>query len=197
MMKLAGVLLSLSFLLSCATTTVNNKGLSVLTEEGYNEKVDKWTDRIEDYSGLNNTVTIAATLLNSEMVEAQLDQNARLFQWDQTRLDQERKDAEDRKNKQTDVFVSFYSPERKWDDLSKSKTLWRVFLDSNGQRYEGKAVKIKLLTREIQGLYPYHTPFATPYLITFPVPTRNVDGHPIRLIFTGSIGSVNLNFGNK
>jgi hypothetical protein len=196
-MKTLVMFFSFLALTACATMTTNEKGLNVLSESGYDAVVDKWSDRIEDYSGLNNTITVMATLLNTEMLNAQLDHNARMFQWDQNKMTEERKLVEEKAAKQTEVFVSFYSPERKWDDLAKSKTLWKVFLDVNGQRYEGKAAKIKLLTREIQSLYPYHTAYGTPYTIQFPVDTKNVDGKQVRLIFTGSIGAVTLNFGPK
>jgi len=185
------------FSTSCSTITTNDKGVHVLTEDGYGAVVDKWSDRIEDYSGLNNTITVMATLLNSEVLNAQLEHNARLFQWDQNKMNQERVLLEEKSSKQAEVFVSFYSPERKWDDLSKSKTLWKVFLDVNGQRHEGRATKIKLLTREIQSLYPYHTIYGTPYSIIFPVDTKTLDGKSVRLIFTGSIGSVSLSFKEK
>lgn len=182
---------------SCATITTNDKGVHVLTEDGYGAVIDKWSDRIESYSGLNNTITVMATVLNSEVMTAQLEHNARLFQWDQNKMNQERLLVEQKAAKQAEVFVSFYSPERKWDDLSKSKTLWKVFLDVNGQRHEGQATKIKLLTREIQSLYPYHTLHGTPYSIVFPLDSKSLDGKTVRLIFTGSIGSVTLTFGEK
>ncbi|WP_413290233.1 hypothetical protein [Bdellovibrio sp. HCB337] len=198
-MKHVGILLSTTFLLAaCASSMITNRaGVNIISQDGYEDVVDKWSDHIEDYNGLNNTVTVHATLLGSEAALAQVDQNARLFQWDQVNYDNEKKLAENRMAQETQVFVSFYSPERKWDDLYKSKTLWKVFLDANGQRYEGKVTKIKLLTREVQSLYHYHTSFATPYTISFPVAARSLDGHPVKLVFTGAIGSVNLNFGPK
>lgn len=189
------VLLSISLLTAaCATTTTNNAGVSVLSKNAYENLVDRWSDRIEDYNGLNNTVTLQATLLNPEVARGQLDQNARLYQWDQVQYDNEKKNLENRQTTETQVFVSFYSPERKWDDLYKSKTLWKIFLDANGQRYEGKATKVKLLIPEIQSLYHYHTSFATPYIITFPVGANTLGANPARLVLTGAIGSVTLNF---
>jgi len=196
-MKHIGFLISILLLSSCASVTTNRAGLNVITSAAYENVIDQWTDRIEDYSGLSNTVTIQATLLNPQVVMAQADQNARIFQWDQITYDNEKKNAENRMASETQVFVSFYSPERKWDDLYKSKTLWKVFLDANGQRYEGKVAKVKLLTPEIQSLYHYHTGFATPYLITFPVSARTLGSNPAKLIFTGAIGSVTLSFGPK
>lgn len=195
MMKTVGFFLLILNLVSCASTTTNRAGLNIMSESAYENVIDKWSDNIENYNGLSNTMSIKATLLNNEAALAQLDQNARLFQWDQITFDNEKKNLETRLGQRTEVFVSFYSPERKWDDLYKSKTLWKIFLDVDGMRFEGKATKIKLLPREIQGLYHYHTSFATPYTVTFPVPANTLDGKTVRLIFTGSVGSAALNFG--
>lgn len=195
MMKTVGFLFLALNLISCASTTTNRAGLNIMSESAYESVIDKWSDNIENYNGLSNTMSIKATLLNNEAATAQLDQNARLFQWDQITFDNEKKKLETRLGQQTEVFVSFYSPERKWDDLYKSKTLWKIFLDVDGMRFEGKATKIKLLPREIQGLYHYHTSFATPYTVSFPVPASTLDGKTVRLIFTGSVGSATLNFG--
>jgi len=194
-MKKVGIILAALFLASCASTTENRSGVTVMNETAYEAVVDKWTDHVEDYNGFNNTVTIMATIVTPEVALAQVDQNARIFQWDQITYDNEKKKTETALTTKTDAFVSFYSPERKWDDLYKSKTLWKVFLDVNGQRYEGKAAKVKLLPREVQKMYHYHTVFATPYLISFPVAATSINGSPARLVFTGAVGSVNLNFG--
>lgn len=194
-MKYLGILVTALLLSSCASTSVNRGGVTVMSEDAYEGVVDKWSDHVEDYNGLNNTVTIMATLLTPEVVVAQVDQNARQFQWDQVAYDNEKKKAENAMATKTEAFVSFYSPERKWDDLYKSKTLWKVFLDVNGQRYEGTVSKIKLLPREIQKLYHYHTSFATPYMLSFPVAATAVGNSPARLVFTGAVGSVTLNLG--
>jgi hypothetical protein len=191
---------AIGFLLcaSCVSSTVvSESGLTLMSESAYESIVEKWTDLVETYSGINNTVTVQATLLNTEVATAQADQSARIFLWDRSKYETEKRDMNDRLARQTDVFVSFYTPERKWDDLAKSKTLWKIYLDANGQRYEGKAVKMKLLPRELQSLYPYHTAFGTPYLLTFPVSTHSVDGKPVRLVLTGAVDSVTLNFPAK
>lgn len=196
-MKYLGILITALILSACASHTVNNGGVTIMSEDAYDSTIDKWSDHVEDYNGLNNTVTIMATLLAPEAVLAQVDQNARLFQWDQVGYDNEKKKAENAMATKTEAFVSFYSPERKWDDLYRSKTLWKVFLDVRGQRYEGTVSKVKLLPREIQKLYSYHTTFATPYMISFPVAATAVGNGPARLIFTGAVGSITLHFGIK
>jgi hypothetical protein len=193
---LAGVLILTIF--GCASErTTNDHGLNLMSSSAYESTIDQWTDYVETYNGINNTVTVQATLINSEVAAAQTDQSARTYQWDQAKYDSEKKDLAERLSKETDVFVSFYSPERKWDDLSKSKTLWKMYLDVNGQRYEGKAIKSKLLPRELQSLYHYHSSFSTPYMLSFPVSTKSVDGKPARLVLTGAVDAVTLDFPPK
>lgn len=165
-----------------------------MTEDEYEAIVESNSDHKSSYDGLYNTLQMGATLINPTVARAQLDQNARLFLWDREKFDAEAKKTEDELTKETKVFVSLYTPERKHDDLNKSKTLWKFFLDVNGRRYEGKATKIKLLVTEIQGLYPYHTRFATPYYLSFPVSAKFIEKDSTRLVMSGPVGSVSADF---
>ena len=197
-MKNATLLFSLLItniiLSACASSEKNNHGLVLISESEYEKITESYTDKVQIYSGLYNIMDISGTVVNTSVAKAQLDQNARLYEWDAAKMTTEKVKSDEELNKETEVFISFYTPERKHDDLQKNKTLWKIFLDANGKRYEGKAKKIKLLTQEIRGLYPYHTQFATPYLITFPVSTKSVEGTPLKLTITGSVGSASLNF---
>lgn len=182
------------FLAACATREVTPSGLNLMSESVYQATVEKYSDTIEVYDGLNNTITIKGTILNSQVAMAQLDQNARLFLWDQTKFAEEKKKTEDNLKKEISIFVSFYTPTRKHDDLHKSKTLWKIFLDAEGRRFEGKATKIKLLTEEVRRLYWYHGRFTTPYTLTFQVPAALVERTTSKLTITGPVGSASLNF---
>lgn len=183
-------------LLACATTEKLSSGIEVITQSEYENIVAKNTDKNQVYESLYNVLDVNGTILNSQMITAQLSQSARLYLWDKTRLDQETAKRKEKSDKELEVFVSFYTPERKNDDLAKNKTLWKIFLDLDGKRYEGKATKIKLLPAEIQGMYPYYTKFSTPYSIVFPVGTGLADGKATKLILTGAVGSTSLNFNN-
>ncbi|NUM57457.1 MAG: hypothetical protein HUU56_02435 [Bdellovibrionaceae bacterium] len=157
------------------------------------------TQRKQVYSGLYNIMDLTTTLLTSKVVDAQNDQFARLYLWDENKYSQEKAKSLDKISKETEVFVSFFTPERKHDDLHKNQTLWKVFMDlsNNGEskRIEGKVKKIKLLTEEIQGFYPYHNRFATPYTITFPISIKQVESYTeVNLTITGPIGSATVNF---
>ena len=141
-----------------------------------------------------NVLTFSATMLNSKILQAQLMQKARLYQWDSTTFNNETQKVNTETDKAAQFFISFYTPERKHDDLHKNQTLWKIFLDADGRRYEGKATKIKLLTNEVQALYPDHTRFATPYILTFPVSMKSIENKPVRLTLTGTVASATVEF---
>lgn len=183
-----------SLQISCATTEKISSGIEVITQSEYENILATQTDHIQNYEGLYNTLEVTATLENSKIISAQNSQSARLYLWDKIRFETEAKKREEKAEKETEVFLSFYTPERKNDDLAKNKTLWKIFLDVDGKRYEGKAAKVKLVLSEINALYPYHTRFATPYVVSFPVSTKVVDGKAVKLIVTGAPGSATLNF---
>jgi hypothetical protein len=179
---------------ACATEVVTPTGLTLMSESVYNSVIADYSDAIERYDGLYNIITMRGTILNSKVAHAQLDQNARHYMWDQTKYTEEKNKTDEGLKKELQVHLSFYTPDRKHDDLQKSKTLWKIFLDSEGRRYEGKAIKVKLLPAEIIGLYSYHDHFTTPYTLTFAVPAALVENKATKLTITGPVGSASLNF---
>lgn len=188
-------LFSLFLLLtSCASYEVTPAGVGVRTSGNYMDTLEKYTDKVRSYSGFYNTLDAEGTLLNSAVAQAQLERQADLYQWEEKRFAEEKEKFEARLSKETEIFLSFFTPDRKNDDLFKAKTMWKIFLDVDGRRYEGKAAKIKLQVVEIQGLYPFHNRFYTPYSITFPVPMRSLEGKPLKLTLTGPVGSGTLEF---
>lgn len=180
-------LTSLFLILSaCATTP---KGIV-----DYDQVIEENSDKIRRYSGFYNTIDMEATVINSKVAAAQLQQSVNLYQWDDKKVAEEKANFENRLSKESEIFLSFFTPDRKNDDLFKNNTMWKIFLDVDGKRYEGKARKIKLQVVEIQGLYPYHNRFYTPYSLTFPVSMRSIEGKPMKLTLTGPVGSGSLEF---
>lgn len=192
---LASIVIIGSLLVACASTPETQiSGVTLISDEQYQEAIDKNSAGKELYSGLYNTLNIRATLLRPSMNAAVLQKNARMYQWDKPKFDEESAKSATKTSQETEVFVSFFTPEKKHDDLHKNKTLWKIFLDVNGKRYEGKAAKIKLLTTEIQAFYPEHNSFSTPYLISFPVAANTLEKSDAKLTLTGPITSVSLDF---
>lgn len=193
------IVLALSFfvlLSSCATRLPTPEGVPEVTIANYEKAVVDKTQKIEIYDGLYNKLTVQSTWVDSLLTEYALSHSARLSQWNEVKYRDERSKRIGKNAESTEFFVSFYAPEKKHTDLSTKKTIWKIFLDVNGQRYEGKATKIKSILSEIQALYPYHNRWSVPYTVSFPVATSLIEGKPAKLIFTGAVGSAELGYNN-
>lgn len=195
-MKLLSITLVSLFVISCSTKTpANTPNLKLISESDYTDLIKKNSRQEQVYSGLYNAIDVSGVAVNTEVSEAQVDQLARVYIWDENKYTQEKIKAEEKLRKESEFFVSFFTPERKHDDLHKNKTLWKIFLDVEGKRYEGKVTKVKLLTEELQSLYPFHNRFSTPYTIVFPIPMKQIEGSSsIKLTITGPVGSSTVDY---
>lgn len=194
-LKFPLLLITLSALtFSCATRLKTPTGVPDISISDYESAVTDRTQKIEVYDGFYNKLTVQATWLDSKLSDNALSYNARLSQWNEETYKEERAKKVNKNAESTEFFISFYTPERKHSDLVGSKNLWKIFLDVNGQRYQGKATKIKMLFSEVQALYPHHNRWSYPYIVTFPVATSLVENKDAVLTFTGAVGSAQLNF---
>lgn len=194
-LKYTLLLVSLSFLtFSCASRLKTPPGVPEVSVSDYESAVNDRTQKIEVYDGFYNKLTVQATWLDTKLSDYALSYNARISQWNEDTYKEERTKRVNKNAESTEFFVSFYTPERKHSDLVGSKNLWRIYLDVNGQRYQGKASKVKLLYSEVQTMYPQHSRWSTPYIVSFPVATSLVENKDAVLTFTGAVGSAQLNF---
>ncbi len=179
---------------SCVTPYQNPNLPSLIPESQYNTLMEDYSTNKKIYDGFYQTMEINTTILNTPISRAQLDHKARIYQWTAEQYATNKGEMESSLSKETKVFFDFFVPERKHDDLNKSKTLWRVFLDAGGKRYDGKIEKLKTIVADVTSLYPTHNRFFTPYVITFPVPVSKVENGPSTLTITGPVGSTTLEF---
>lgn len=179
---------------ACAGYEVTPSGRPILTENRYYKVIDDYSDQTSRYSGLYNLLDIQGTILNSKVLDAQEDQLSRIYLWDDKKAVEEKAKHELRLKKESELFLAFYSPERKSDDLNKNNSQWRIFLDVDGKRYEGKISKVKATGPELLSIYPNFNRFYTPYSVVFNVPMKNIESHEMKMTITGSVGSAVLNF---
>lgn len=172
--------------LSCQTTQIGSNQ-SYINESDYKTQLDKFSDDAQEYDGLQNTLDISATILNSTILTAQTQRQATLLNWDKTQYEKELTSKLNSTQSKTDFFVSFYTPERKNSDLTRSETLWKLILSSNNKRIEGKVSKITLLNSEIQSLYPQHNRWSNAYIVSFPIPLSEVEKSKCELSISGPL----------
>ncbi len=185
--------LAILFVLGGCTTTDKNLKQDDQVDP-YLRTLEKSTAGDEDYNGFYNQFSFRATLLNSDVREAILQKQADYYQWDKPKLTSEKQKADQEMASQTAVFVSFFTPDRKNDNLVDAKSIWRVYLDAGGRRFVASVQKSKKLLAELATLYPYHARWNTPYVFTFPVPTSSIEREKTVLTITGPLGTRNVEF---
>lgn len=193
------ILIVLSFLLvRCAHTAVDSaplaNGITPLPEQEYAEVIQKNTVKTNQYAGLYQTFQADMTIENSEVQTAALRQRGYFLQWDQKQFQTEREKGMQENSAYAKFFLRFYSPVHDYDDLHKGKTIWRVFLEINGQRLEGKVKKLSEKFVELQTTYPHLDHFSTPYEVTFSVPMTTVETTPCKVTLTSSLGTAGFAF---
>lgn len=194
-MGLGASLISAAVLLSvgCSSTQLKEttrptEGSLPVVPQTYTEKMDRFSAGDSEYSGFYNNFQYKATLRNSYIREVQLERMADYYKWDAEKLASEKEKSNQEMQTETEVFVSFFTPDRRADNLADSKTIWRIYLEVGGRRYQGKAVRSNKLLPELIALYPYHTRWTTPYIFTFPVPTTAIETQSSTLTITGPLG---------
>lgn len=179
---------------SCVTPYQNPNLPTLIPESQYNSTAEKYSVNKKVYDGLYQTMEISATLLNTPVATAQLDHKARIYQWTAEQYKSNQAELQSSLSKETKIFFDFFVPDRKHDDLHKPKTLWKIFLDAGGQRYEAKAERLKTIQADVQSLYPMHNRFFSPYILTFPVPVSKIENATSTLTITGPVGTSTVEF---
>jgi hypothetical protein len=186
--------ISLSTLVSCASQPRMSPNSNLISESDYYERIEKATRKQEHYDGLMNLLTYSATMLSNDVAQAQIDHQARLYQYDEAAYQNEKSKSLTDRAKQTDFFLSFFVPEKRYDDLAKKSTKWKIFLDVAGKRYEAKVSKMKNQLAELTQYYPNHTRWSTAYKLTFPISTSITEAGSPKLTITGPLTSSSVQF---
>jgi len=156
--------------------------------------IEQYSAGDSEFAGLYNTFELKATLLNTDVREALIRRQAEYYQWDEGQQSTEREKATQELSAETEVFLSFATPERKNDNLTDKKSIWRIFLDVGGRRYVGQPKKERRLIAELQAQFPFHTRWNTPYMLSFPVSAKAIETQVVKLTLTGPLGSRVLEF---
>src|SRR5207245_2042324 len=120
----------MGFLAGCALHETQIEGVNLMSHPQIAQSIEDSTRHDVAYQGLYNTIELWGTLRNNEVILAQLHQSAHFAEWDKVKYLAESNKAEEKAKKETEVFLSFYTPEHKNDDLNKDKSQWRVYLEA-------------------------------------------------------------------
>ncbi len=157
-------------------------------------EIERFSDGDAQYVGFYNNFLYRATILNSNVRSALLRKQNEFYQWDRDKFSGEREKSDRNAGTETTIFLSFFTPERRNDNLSDAKSIWRVYLDAGDRRYQGKVKKLRTPLAELVALYPYHTRWNTAYEVTFPIPTPAIETQALKLTITGPLGVKTVSF---
>jgi hypothetical protein len=163
----------------------------------YAALLNKYTHKTNQYSGLYQTFQADVTILNSEVQSALVRQRASFQGWDEKQFQMEREKSIQEASAYSKFFLRFFAGDRDYDDLNKPKTIWKVYLDFNGSRFEGKIKKLPEKNVELSALFPNMDHFSTGYEITFSLPMTTLETGTSKITLTSSLGTAQFVFPPK
>lgn len=186
-------------LASCGHSPVQNgRIIDPVDESEYKATINKYTRSDRQYSGFYQSYELAGTLITNETSQAILKKRGTYLQWDSKSLSSEREKALQALSTQTTFLFSLYTPERTHNDLNKGTSIWKIYLDADGTRYEGRVKKRNEKLVDIIHLFPYHSRWSIAYRVDFDVPTSVVErSSKLRIVFTSSLGASTFEFSPK
>jgi hypothetical protein len=182
-----------SILIGCASIPETTQTFS-MSEDQYEDVIESYSDHTQKYDGPYNVLEVHATILNSHVLEAQSLRQATQFQWDKIKYQSELQAKLDGAKAKTEVFVSFFTPDKKSGDLLRADTLWKTILKTETKELPGTPKKLSLLPVEIKSLYPQYNRWSTGYIITFDTPVTAIEKQNSELVITGPVGAATLKF---
>lgn len=187
--------LTFSILAGCVQAPVTHRDpVPSLPRGEYEALIKRNTRSANQYSGLYQTFQCDVTQLNNEVLAESLKQKGHFLQWNQTEYQQERDKVMQEASAYAKFFIRFYTPDRDYDDLDKGKSIWKVYLEYSGNRFEGKIRKLNDKLIEIEAMYPHMNRFSTPYEVTFNIPMPTIEGGSAKVVITSSLGTAEFPF---
>lgn len=146
------------------------------------------------YHGLENNFSFQATIHNLSVTNYLLEKEARFYDWSGLKVQSEQTTVADSRGRESVIFLSFYAPKTSDANLTDANSVWKIYLTIGGERYEPVISKDNRKLTEVQALYPYHTRWSYPYILTFPVPMTQVESQSSQLMITGPLGKKVVEF---
>ena len=180
-------------LMACASSPEPSPTFS-MSEDQYTDVAENYSAHTQKYDGPYNVLEVNATLMNTHVIEAQTLRQASVFQWSKPKYQKALEEKQNASKEKTEVFISFFTPDKKSGDLTRTNTLWTILLKVDDKEFAGIPKKLSSLPVEISSLYPNHNRWSNPYIVTFDVPVNQIEKSTSELVLTGPVGAASLTF---
>lgn len=178
----------LTFQVGCSTFSTE--------ESSYEKMIESETQHASQYDGFYQTFQTSVTFLNTKIATAVTERKSQFSGYDAQQAQKERSQMLQNMSRETQFILRLYTPENQNNDLNKPDSIWKIYLESNGQRYVGKAVKMTERSTELKYLYPHADRFSQYYLVRFLTPTTSVESQSAKIILTSPLGTKEFLFSN-
>ncbi len=145
------------------------------------------------FAGVYENFEFRSTLFTREVSLAVHKRLKQYYDWNEEESSQKLSKRMDEMNNKTKIWLSFYTPSGKDNNLSNKRSIWKIYIFNQGQRYEGKPYPANANLSAAKALMPYHSRWTTAYYVDFPVPTDQLQGS-VKLVITGPLGRREVNF---
>jgi hypothetical protein len=160
----------------------------------YEQKAAQWSRYEKTYEGFSNTMQVGITLFHPDLLRSQLQFKGEMYGWDQA-MYQEQSIVELQKGtRKTKAFLAFYTPDRRLNQLARTQSPWRIFLDVEGRRIQAEVQKNRVAPIELRTLYSRFTRWHTPYDIEFDIPFEALKGKTFQIQVSGPGGQQSFSF---
>jgi hypothetical protein len=171
---------------------VKDKGMS----EEYLQALGRWTRSKIIYSQFDTQAHISATLRSPEFNRAYTKEYARIYQLSGEEL--KNHEAMQVASEFTEFIFYAYIPDRTENDFDRRGSIWSIFLlNGKGEKITPVEVRrVDPVTPVVTGFFTYIKPYyGISYWLRFPSLEKiGGVGGPLKLVFAGVIGKVELEF---
>jgi hypothetical protein len=183
-------------LVSCMSPTIKSGAPigTALSDSEYSKLMSTNTEHKIEYDGFYNKFEVFVTYMNSDVQSAYLQRRSDVLQWDVKTAQTERDKMFQENSTQTKFSMSLFTPTSRLNDLHKGTSIWKLYLEVDGQRYEGKPSKRNIKLEDHIALFPQHNRWSTPYEIVFQNPLSISEKSDVKFIITSSQGSAEFTF---
>lgn len=137
----------------------------------YKKSLKKWTrgDQVYRAEDLQAIVQWNATLLDDSMLQAQATHYAKAYEISEAEKKQKLEERKKKKGNEVLVFVSFYSGDRHFDDLTDERAKWDLRLMAGGVTF--RPTRIEKISKRPTPLdvfyFPYLNEWSRGYYVWF------------------------------
>jgi hypothetical protein len=197
--RILQILITIAVLSLSACSSPQKRGAEVgprYEDSAYEAIYRRHTQFDKRYDGFYQLYEVYATLISPEIQTTILQKESDVYLWTPEKARMERERVMQESSNSTKMHLVMFTPNTSANDLNRKNSIWHMYLEVDGQRYEGTARKRIGPVEDIRSFIPTHNRFSVAYDVTFNVPTNAVTGKTVYFILTSALGTSRFAYTN-